>query len=44
MSDNGISPGLTGDVMLAYGVVMWSIGFAVGWIIGSVERRLRGRS
>ena len=44
MSDNRISPGLTGDVRLAYGVVMWSIGFSVGWIIGSVERRLRGRS
>jgi hypothetical protein len=32
MTDKRISEGLTGDLMLAYGVAMWCAGYAIGWI------------
>jgi hypothetical protein len=41
MTDKRIPKGITGDVMLAYGVVAWSIGFAIGYITGSIERIAR---
>jgi hypothetical protein len=38
MTDKRISEGLTGDLMLVYGVVMWSIGWCIGHVIGWIER------
>ena len=41
MTDRRISGGLTGDLMLAYGVLMWCAGYAIGRVIGCIERLSR---
>jgi hypothetical protein len=44
ITDKRIPHGITGDLMLAYGVAMWSLGYVIGRAIGWVERIIRGRS
>jgi hypothetical protein len=44
MTDRRIPGGIAGDLMLALGVVAWSIGYIIGRAIGFIERWIRGPS
>jgi hypothetical protein len=43
-NDKRIPSGITGDLMLAYGVAMWCAGYAIGYSIGCIRRlQISGR-
>jgi hypothetical protein len=43
-NDKRIPSGITGDLMLAYGVAMWCAGYAIGYAIGRIERIAKRRA